>query len=450
MRDILKAFTKTVSGTAVSLVIGTLSVKIIASTIGPAGMGLYSILRQIQTTTLIAATMGGQTALVQGGASRKDKDRDAYLQTVLILFIICAVLASALLFVLAPFLSLTLLKRQDDMAVTLIRGLAIPIFLTVITGYANGILNIHRALGYMALVQTLASFVTLAVSYPAAMVVKSGNNFALLGIMTASQMSSLGLLGFWLWRNKYLKVLFHKIQNSFDQASARYFVSFAGVTVVTSLFQNLVMLGIRGVIVQKHSLAEVGIFDAAWTLCSTYLSLITGAFGTYYLPTLSQLKDRQSIRNLIQRTLLFIAIISTVVIVGMILLKKEIISLLFSSEFTPGLSLIRWLLIADYFKMLSWVLTFPMLAFNHLKLFFWTEIIWNTAILMGSYWSITKLDSIEGIGIFVLGCYVSYLALALWFTWKEYNFLPSTYTASVSIIGFLFVLVASAFTWNLT
>jgi O-antigen/teichoic acid export membrane protein len=449
MRDILKAFTKTVSGTAVSLVIGTLSVKIIASTIGPAGMGLYSILRQIQTTTLVAATMGGQTALVQGGASRKDKDRDVYLKTVLILFIICAVLASTLLFILAPLLSLILLKRQDVMAVTLIRGLALPIFLTVITGYASGILNIHRALGYMALVQALASFITLAVSYPAAVVVKSGNNFALLGIMTASQISSLGLLGFWLWRNEHLKALLYRIQNSFDNASARYFFSFAGVTVVTSLFQNLVLLGIRGIIVQKHSLTEVGIFDAAWTLCGTYLSLITGAFGTYYLPTLSQLEDRQSIRNLIQKTLLFISIISSAVIVGMILLKKEIISLLFSSEFIPGLSLIRWLLIADYFKMLSWVLAFPMLAFNHLKLFFWTEIIWNTAILMGSYWSIAKLDSIEGIGILILGCYVSYLVLALWFVWKKYSFLPSMSTASVGIIGFLFVLAASAFAWNL-
>jgi len=65
MREILKAFTKTVSGTAVSLVISSLSVKIIASIIGPSGMGLYSILRQIHSTTLIAATMGGQTALVK-------------------------------------------------------------------------------------------------------------------------------------------------------------------------------------------------------------------------------------------------------------------------------------------------------------------------------------------------------------------------------------------------
>jgi O-antigen/teichoic acid export membrane protein len=450
MREILKAFTKTVSGTAISLVIGSLSVKIIASILGPAGMGLYSILRQIHSTTMIAATMGGQTALVQGGASRQDEDRDAYLKTVLILFIISAALFSILLFILAPTLSLHLLNRQDEMAVTLIRGLAIPIFLTVITGYASGVLNIHRALGYMALVQTLASVVTLALSYPVAIAVKSGYDLALLGIMTASQATSLGLFGFWLWRKKYLQPLLHNLRNSFDKVSARYFFSFAGVTVVTSLFQSLIMLGIRGIIVQKYSLAEVGIFDAAWTLCGTYLTLITGAFSTYYLPTLSQLEDRQLIRNLMQRTLLLIAIISTIIIVGMICLKQQIVSLLFSHDFIPSLSLIRWLLIADYLKMLSFVLAFPMLAFTHLKLFFLTELLWNGGLMLGCYWSLTTstLHNLEGIGISVLCCYASYLVFALWFVWDRYKFIPSSTTAFVSITGFLLVLIASYYTWN--
>jgi O-antigen/teichoic acid export membrane protein len=448
MRDIVKAFTKTVSGTAASIVIGTLSTKIIASIIGPEGMGLYSIIRHIHSTAHLAATMGGGNALVQGGSSKQEKDQDSYLKTVLIIFIIGAALSSALIFLLAPILSLTLLKRQDGIAVTLIRGLAIPIFLTVMTGYANGVLNIHRALGYMALAQTLGSFTTLVLSYPAAMAVKSGNPLPLLGLMAASQATSLGLLGYWLWRNKHLQLIFYKIRNSFNKNSARYFFSFAGVTVFAGLFQNLIVLGIRGIIVQKYSLTEVGIFDSAWTLCGTYISLIAGAFGTYYLPTLSQLEDRQLIRNQIQRTLLFIAIISSIVIVGMILLKKEIIILLFSSDFIPGISLIRWLLIADYFKLLSWVLGFPMLAFNHLKLYFWTELILSSFILLGSYCSLTILNSIEGIGISILICYFSYLVLTLWFAWKAYKFFPSITTSSVVLIGLSFVLGASILTWT--
>jgi O-antigen/teichoic acid export membrane protein len=449
MREIAKAFSKTVSGTAISLAINTISVKIMATLIGPAGMGLYSILRQIHSTTIIAATMGGQTALIQGGSSKQDEERDNYLKTILILFIISASVSSVAIVILAPTLSQHLLNRQDEMAVNLIRGVSIPVFLTVMTGYANGVLNIHRALGYMALVQTMASFVTLALSYPVAMGVKHGYDLSLLVLMTISQITNLGLLGLWLWQKKYLQILVHNLRSSFDKASARYFFSFAGVTVVTGLFQSLIMLGIRALIVQKHSLAEVGIFDAAWTLCVTYMGLITGAFSTYYLPTLSQLKDIQTIRDTMERTLLFIAIVSAVVLVPLIFFKRHVILLLFSPDFLPSLSLLRWLLVANYLKMLSFVLAHPMLAFNKLKMFFVTEIIWNTGIMLGCYLSLTTSDGLEGIGISVLACYASYLLFTLWFSWSCYKYFPSVLTILSVSVCFLLVLFTSVFTWNL-
>lgn len=450
MREIAKAFSKTVSGTAVSLAIATISVKIMATILGPSGMGLYSILRQIHSTTMIAATMGGQTALVQGGSSKKGKERDVYLKTILILFLISATISSIAIIVLAPTLSEHLLNRRDEMAVNLIRGLSIPVFLTVMTGYANGVLNIHRALGYMAVVQTVAAVVTLALSYPVAIAVKNGYDVAFLAIMTLSQAATLCLLGLWLWNKKYLQALIHNLLSSFDKASTRYFFSFAGVTVVTSLFQSLIMLGIRALIVQKYSLSEVGIFDAAWTLCVTYLSLITGAFSTYYLPTLSQLKDLQVIHDTMQKTLLFIAVVSTVIIIPIICYKHHIIRFLFSQDFLPSLSLLRWLLIADYLKMLSFVLAYPMLAFNKLKMFFWTEMIWNTGLVLGCYWSLTRSNELEGIGGVVVCCYASYLLFTLWFSWDCYKFIPSLLTSSVIISCLSLIILTSFYTWNMT
>jgi O-antigen/teichoic acid export membrane protein len=448
MREIAKAFSKTVSGTAVSLAIGTISVKIMATLLGPAGMGLYSILRQIHSTTMIAATMGGQTALIQGGSSKQGKERDVYLKTILILFLFSATISSIAIIVLAPTLSEHLLNRQDEMAVNLIRGLSVPVFLTVMTGYANGVLNIHRALGYMAIVQTVASIVTLALSYPVAIAVKDGYDVAFIAIMTLSQTANLGLLGSWLWRKQYLQTLLRNLGSSFDKDSARYFFSFAGVTVVTSLFQSLIMLGIRALIVQKYSLAEVGIFDAAWTLCVTYISLITGAFSTYYLPTLSQLKDLQVIRDTMQRTLLFVAIVSTVVIIPIIYFKHYIIRLLFSQDFLPSLPLLRWLLIADYLKMISFVLAHPMLAFSKLKMFFLTEMIWNAGLMLGCYWSLTMFGSIEGIGVSVLCCYASYLCFTLWFSWNCYKFIPSLFTSSIIVLCFSVIIATSLHSWD--
>jgi O-antigen/teichoic acid export membrane protein len=254
----------------------------------------------------------------------------------------------------------------------------------------------------------------------------------------------------WLAQQQVLKELVGNIRQNFDKKAARYFFSFAGVTVLTSLLNSMVVLVLRGTIVQKYELAGVGIFDAAWTLCVTYLSLLTSSFSTFYLPKLSSLQDRQQIRDLMQRTFLLVSVVSPLVIVTMILLKKQIVILLFSSEFLPSLSLLRWLLIADYFKMLSFVLAHPMLAFNQLKVFFWTEIVWGTGLLVGCYWSVANSNNLEGIGIIVLCCYLSYFIFMIWFAWKKYGFVPSIKASFLSAIGLLLVITTSYFSWNMT
>jgi O-antigen/teichoic acid export membrane protein len=442
MREIAKAFSKTVSGTALSLLISTISVKIIAMLIGPSGMGLYGILRQIQSTTLVVATMGGQTALVQGGSSKEGEDRQTYLQTVFVLFLVSGLLAAGALIALAPFL-----KRQDATAVNLIRLLALPVFLTVLTSYGMGVLNIHRALGYMASIQVVAAVVTLGLSYPTALAVQNGWEVALVGIMSVTQAASLCLLIWWLVQQQALRGLVGNIRANFDKQAAQYFFSFAGVTILTSLMNSLLVLVLRGAIVQKYELATVGIFDAAWTLCVTYLSLLTNSFGTFYLPKLSSLRSKQEIRDLMQRTLLLATVISPLFIIAMIILKRQIILMLFSPEFLPSLSLLRWLLIADYFKMLSFVLAHPMLAFNHLKLFFWSELIWTVGLLAGSYYSIVMSNNLDGIGISVVVCYATYLVFTFWFGWKKYDFLPTKSTLLFSLLGLSLILGTSYFTF---
>ena len=183
-------------------------------------------------------------------------------------------------------------------------------------------------------------------------------------------------------------------------------------------------------------------------LFRSYISLITGAFGTYYLPTLSKLTDKQDIRDLIQRVLLFTAVVSTAVIVVLTLLKKELILLLFSAEFTPSLNLLRWLLIADYIKLLSWVLAFPMLAFSHLRLYFISEVVANVGLLGVCYWSLANSSSLEGIGMAVLTLYSCYLLFTLWFVWQYYRFLPTLKTALASGFGLVAVLGAAGYSWH--
>jgi O-antigen/teichoic acid export membrane protein len=435
MKEILKAFSKTSSGTIISLILSSISVKIIASILGPSGIGLFSLLKQIQGATLMLATMSGQTALVQGAVSREGKERDRYLKTVLILFSITGITVSLGLILLAPFLANNIIHRADDMAIDLIRLLAIPVFLSTLTGYAGGVLNVDRALGYMALVQILAGFVTVAIAYPVSQAIHSGWEYATIIYLVASQLLTLLLYGLWLHRNGKLSSYFQSWHKTFDRDDAKYFLSFAGVTVISGILNNFMMLGIRGSMVATGGLSMAGIFDSAWTLCISYMSLITGSFGAYYLPTLTQCKNKQEIRHKIQSMLLFVNLLGIPLIITALLSRDFIINILFSSEFLGGSTLLKYLMFADYFRLLSWTLAFPMLAFAHLKLFIITETIWNVAMFGSFYWVLHTFNSLEAIGWCVLGCYLTYTIFTLIYAWHYYQFIPSWQNISIFIFG---------------
>ena len=60
MKELLKAAAKSSAGTFITLLSSAVAVKIIAVFAGPAGIGLFSLLRQIQQTASIVGVMGGQ------------------------------------------------------------------------------------------------------------------------------------------------------------------------------------------------------------------------------------------------------------------------------------------------------------------------------------------------------------------------------------------------------
>lgn len=450
VREILKAFTKTTSGTIISLVLNTITVKILAVLLGPSGVGLLSLLRQIYTTTLIAATMSGQTALVQGGASRNADSRVKYLRTVLILFLISGLSCALLLILLAPFLAKWVLDRTDNTGIGLVRLLALPVFLTVINGFFFGVLNIYRHLGRMAAIQIAAATVTALLAYPLALWVRQGYEQAIVGIVLLAPLLTFGLILIPIHELKLFGPLFSSLHTGLQWKMARDFYSFAGVTLITALLQSGILLLIRSWIVADSGLSGAGIFDAAWTLSMTYITLITTAFGTYYLPTLSSLELKQERVQLMQTMFRFTTILIVPMILGVVVLKPFILRLLFSAEFLPAIPLISWMLIGDYFKLTSWVKAYPMLAFAELRTFFWVELIFHLMFLVGAGVSIRIFNKMEGIAFTFTLMYVLYYIASTVYAHRRHSFLVERHSRLSWWIGLALIVVFSALTWQHT
>lgn len=448
MREIIKAFTKTTSGTIISLIFNTVTIKILAVLLGPSGIGMLSLLRQIYSTTLIAATMSGQTALVQGGSSRDGNSRINYLRTVLILFIISSLICALLLIILAPFLAKWMLNRTDETAVWLIRLLAFPVFLTVINGFFFGVLNIFRHLGRMAAIQIIAAAATALLAYPIAFWVQQGYEQAIIGVVLFAPLVTFGLILLPIYEMKLLGPLFLSLHTGFQWRMAQKFYSFAGVTLVTALLQSGILLLVRSWIVADKGLSGAGIFDAAWTLSMTYITLITTAFGTYYLPTLSSLDSRPERVQLMQTMFRFTTILIVPIILSVVVLKPYILRLLFSAEFLPAIPLISWMLIGDYFKLTSWVKAYPMLAFAELRIFFWVELVFQLMFLVGAGASVHIFNSMEGIAVTFTVMYVLYYIASSVYAFKRHNFLVVRHSQMNWWIGLALVAFSSVITWQ--
>lgn len=447
MLEILKAFLKVTSGTVLNIVLGSISIKILASVLGPEGFGLFSFLRQIQLTALLTAA-GSQNALVQGGASQEGQARQTYLQTVLLFTLLASGMIAIGLFLAAPWLASKVIGQSDNATVWAVRLLALPVFLCALAAYANGVQNVYRQLGQMAVAQIAGAVASVLVAYPAAKLVRQGQISFLPLWMLVLQLGSLTTSLLFLWKKGHLAQLLTNVFAGYQREAIRYFLRFAGVTIFTTFFANIVVLVLRTLIEKKQGLASVGMFEAAWTLSMTNVSLVTVAFGAYYLPTLSALQSPPERVALIQRMFRFATLLALPLIIGVVLLKWLAIQLFFSSEFVPSLTLLRWMLIGDYFKITSWVFAYTMIASADIRMMLWSELIWNSCLLLGGVYSLVSWSSIEGLGVSFSLLYLLYFLFTFSYAKIKHQVTLSRNIVLVWCGGLLLIVLASWQQWN--
>jgi O-antigen/teichoic acid export membrane protein len=445
MRDILLAVLKTSSGSFFSLLFGIIKTKIIALFLGPSGIGLYSLLRQTLQTTITLTTFSGGTALVQGLSSKTGKAREGYLITVARILAVSGTGITIAFLFFAPYIAKLIFAKQGPQFVSLIRWLSIPVLFSSANAYVMGVLNGYRAIGRMAITQVAGAFVSALVIYP---LVKLGRPEIFVVLLSITSGISLLVSTHFALRAGWLHPLRRWLHDPWEREHVRHFFSIALTTLVTGFAAMGSLLAIRAMFVRYGGLSSAGIFDVAWTLSSAYVMLALASFGTYYLPTLSGTKDPVMQVALIRRFLRATIMLSIPLIVGVIVFKPLLIHLLYSEEFRPALTIIRWMLIGDYLKITSWVLAMPMLAYADMKVFFWTEIAWRGAFTGIVAWSLFQWKDIQGVGIGFLGLYAVYLLYVLHYCRSRHALTLNRRIIGLWLAGLVIILGASVTYWQ--
>jgi PST family polysaccharide transporter len=179
-----------------------------------------------------------------------------------------------------------------------------------------------------------------------------------------------------------------------------------------------------------------------------YVTLILTSFSTYYLPTLSQTHDPKVRQMLVYRVLRLSIFLMVPLVVMVITLKPLVVKFLYTAEFLPSLKIMRWMLIGDYFKVISWVFSFTMVAYADMRTYLWTEILWGGLMLGGAVISVLAFNSLQGIGLSFIVLYITYLGYTLYYVYSRHHLKLDRTTVVQWLIGLALVLSASAQTWN--
>lgn len=444
MREIVVATLKSGTGQVGAVLCAVVSVKVLAVFAGPAGVGLFSLLRQIQQTLCALASLGSQNAVVQVVASRHGSDRDRVAASVLWVFagsvaivVLCTLLLSSQL--------ATLVFGGDDADAKLIRWLVVPVALGAILIFFRGLLIAHMQIGAVAWVNFATAFGSLLMVFPAAVAYGTGHKGALILILCASFGLGLLVAVHQVLRHGCLPALVSD-EKRYDGAVLREYLTVALPSLAALFIGMGCVLAVRAAIARLHGLPLAGQFDAAWSISVTFLVVFLTSLQTYLLPKLSAARTEAESQDVLHDALRLSAMIAVPVISSLIVLKPVAIHLLYSGEFIDALKLLRWTLLGDYVRVSGWVLATTLVARADMRAYLVCEIIWNTLFAIASFWLLPS--GIAGAGPAYVGAYVIYLSALVWRVCGRHSivFRPDTILQWLS--GVAIVLLASVVTWT--
>ena len=432
-RQIMKATSLFGGVQFINIIISIVSTKFVALFLGPAGMGVTSLLN----TTL--GLIGGITNFGLGTSavkdvstaySSEDNKRIAIVVSVFRRLVwITGLLGMLTTIILSPWLSeLTFSNNNYTLSFIL---LSVTLLISQLSKGQSVVLQGMRKLQYLAKSSLYGSLLALCVSIP---------TYYFWGVKGIVPVIFFGALSTWLLTSYFSK----KIQ--IDKLYVSKVRTLAEGTKMLQMgflvsLSGLMSLGvgylIRIYISRKGGLVDVGLFSAGFSIINMYVGLIFSAMSTDYFPRLSaasadNVKSTQIINHQAEIAILILAPLLVIFLVFIHL----VIVLLYSAKFLAIDSMMYWAAIGIFFKTLTWSVGFIFLARGDKKIFFFNELFGNIYILIfniGGYtiWGLT------GLGISSLIGYIIYFIQIYFVVKAKYNFSFNNTLIKLFIIQFL-------------
>lgn len=423
---------------------GLIKLKVLALVLGPVGVGLFGIYQNLMQAAATLATLGQDTVGTRAIAESSTRDDASSLPALLRSFwrltFGLAIAGGLIACGLAPFVA-----RWWGLPIYDLFWLGLGVAASVAAaGYLAALTGLRR-IATFARVQIWAALISAAAGVLAVLLMGTGG---LIVMIVAAPVLTLTFA--WLAGRRAVAELDATPQ---PIASSRDYwtrIGKAGVPVMlAAAITTAGPLAVRALVQGYLGAAAAGQFQAAWAVGMTYLGFILGAMATDFYPRLSAATgdDPASVRLVNEQTEVALLLCAPVIVV-LIGAADYLVPLLYASAFAPAADVLRWQLLGDILKVVSWPLGFLMLASGANRSFMLAELAGMSVFVTVVAAGLAPLG-VSATGIAFLAMYALYLPLVWWLARRRHGFRwsPSVIKLALSLATAASAVLAIVVQW---
>jgi PST family polysaccharide transporter len=350
--------------------------KLLAVMLGPAG---YTLIGQFQNAVgLVSSLVGGTvtTGVTKYTAEYYDDElrQHTIWQTAcrLILYMTLGVSIGILLF--RKPLSVLLFKRPDFADVFVWFAIALPGL--ALNSLLLAIINGKKEFSTFVLANISGNLVSFCVI--AILAWKAGLRGALIAFGVSQSVAVLATLGLVL-KAKWFSL--HILWGKIDQKALHNLLKFVAMALTSAVCAPLSQILVRDHLSAKFGLESAGYWQAVTKISDIYLMMVTLTLSAYYLPRISEIREAKELKAEIVKTYRFVLPLAACGALSIYLLREFIVSVLFTPDFLPMITLFAWQLVGDVIKISSWILAYVLIGKASIRAFVVSEIIFSVFLV---------------------------------------------------------------------
>jgi enterobacterial common antigen flippase len=417
--------------TAITMLIRMVRTKVLATLLGPTGIGLEGIYDSVLSVSKTLVDLGISSAGVrQIAAAFGSGNQRVIATTVFTLRRVCLVLGAlgtVGLFLLRERVSLIAFGNIDHASD--IGFLSVTLFFGAVAGGQAVLITGTRRIGDLARMNVFGTLSGAILSI--AFVYFWGRN-GIVAYMIAGTVTTILLSWFYARRveTERIQVPFAEVRKE-----ATNLLKLGFVFVSTGLMSTGALFLLRTFVTRQQGLLGTGEFQAASALSTVYVGFVLNAMGADFYPRLTSVaEDNERCNQLVNEQAEISILLALPGVLATLAAAPWVIHIFYSSKFDQAAEILCWQVAGTFLQVNSWPMGFIILAKGRAAAFFWTDFAaYSMYVVMG--WFGLKWFGLPGTGMAFLGLYLFHWVIVYVVVRKMSGFALAPVNIRLSVMG---------------